>query len=192
VTWQAVGDDGGIPDTASWTLGGRPVPWRALPTGVLMPQLIRNAWRIGRDTAAHRPSLLRLRPAYEEGLRADGPGRIDAGRAAVPLLLLTGTDDGVWPSGAMADALLADRPVRAGDRHVAYAGAGHLIRLGVLPTDAQWTGGIALGGTREGQAAAQRDAVQRVPEFLREVTGPRTPGRVLSPSGAGDAAPSAG
>ena len=67
-----------------------------------------------------------------------------------------------------------------------------IVRLAVLPTDAQWTGGIALGGTREGQAAAQRDAVQRVPEFLREVTGPRTPGRVLSPSGAGDAAPSTG
>jgi hypothetical protein len=145
--------------------------------------VIRNAWRIGRDTAAHRPSLLRLRPAYEEGLRAGGAGVIAADRTDVPLLLLTGSDDdAVWPSGAMADALLAGRPAAAGDAHVAYPGAGHLIRLGALPTDAQWTSGIALGGTREGQAAAQRDAGQRVPAFLRGVTAPGAPGLAGAPS----------
>ena len=48
------------------------------------------------------------------------------------------------------------------DRHVRFAGAGHLVRLAVLPTDAQWTGGIALGGDRAAQAAAQRAAITEV------------------------------
>ncbi|MGQ0575773.1 MAG: acyl-CoA thioesterase/BAAT N-terminal domain-containing protein [Pseudonocardia sp.] len=177
VTWQAIGGDGEVPDTPSWTLRGRPVPWVPMPSGALMPQLVRNAWRIGRDTAAHRPTLLRLRPAYQAGLDATpspAGAVIAAERAGCPLLLLTGTDDEIWPSGPMADALLARRD-RVDDRHLSYPGAGHLIRLGVLPTDAQWTGGIAMGGTREDQAAAQRDATTRVPEFLRSVTAARAP-----------------
>ena len=190
VTWQAIGSDGEIPDTPSWTLGGQPVPWVPVPSGALMPQLVRNAWRVGRDTAEHRPTLLRLRPAYEAGLDA-ARGRADAtiaaDRAGCPLLLLTGTDDQIWPSGPMADALL-DRRERADargpdDRHVSYPGAGHLIRLGVLPTDAQWTGGIAMGGTRgrpgwgpvrrhRARARPSSRATRRPPDGAGAVGGP--------------------
>ena len=83
--------------------------------------------------------------------------------------MLCGTDDQVWPAGPMAAALAAQRHAAGCDRDdelVVYSGAGHLIRLGLLPTDAQWTGGIALGGSREGQARAQADATTRVLAFL--------------------------
>jgi len=69
----------------------------------------------------------------------------------------------------MAEAISGRRAVAA-DRHVRFAGAGHLVRLAVLPTDAQWTGGIALGGDRAAQAAAQRAAITEVTEFLSAVT----------------------
>jgi pimeloyl-ACP methyl ester carboxylesterase len=171
VTWQAIGSEGEVPDTPSWTWAGGPVPWLALPTGELMSQLIRNAWRIGRDTANHQPTLLRLRPAYEAGLQkrssALGEASIAAERASCPLLLLTGGDDDVWPSEQMAKALLGRRGSSVGDQHHHYTGAGHLIRLGIFPTDAQWTNGISFGGTREGQAAVQRDATGRVLSFLK-------------------------
>ena len=52
------------------------------------------------------------------------------------------------------------------DQLVTYDGAGHLIRLGLLPTDAPWTNGIAFGGSREGLATAQADATTRVLAFL--------------------------
>ncbi|MDN5931812.1 MAG: hypothetical protein L0I24_12250 [Pseudonocardia sp.] len=68
----------------------------------------------------------------------------------------------LWPSGPMAEALLARRS-RAGDRHVRFPGAGHLIRLGLFPTDAPWTGGVAFGGDRAGLADAQRLATARGP-----------------------------
>lgn len=173
VTWQAVGPDGSIPDTPSWTYEGEPVPWLPMPTGAIMPQLIRNAWQIGRDTAAHRPTLLRLRPSYEAGLQARSTQTVDAAiaaeRAAGPLLVITGGDDQLWPSQAMANELLARRSA-AGDDHLHLPEAGHLIRLGQLPTDAQWTGGIALGGTRTGQAQAQSEATAKVLDFLAGMT----------------------
>ena len=38
-----------VPDdvTASWTVDGRPVPWVPLASGVLMRQIVRNAWTVG-------------------------------------------------------------------------------------------------------------------------------------------------
>jgi len=134
-----------------------------------MGQLVRNAWRVGRDRAAHRPTLLRLRAAYAAGLAHGADGELAAERVGSPLVLLTGSEDAVWPSDEMAEAILARRGNPA-DRHVRYDGAGHLIRLGVLPTDAQWTGGIVLGGERAAQAAAQRAATADVLGFLGVVT----------------------
>jgi hypothetical protein len=138
-----------------------------------MPQLIRNAWQIGRDTAAHRPTLLRLHTAYEAGLRrvstdagtASTDPRIDAAALQSRLLILTGSLDQVWPSERMALDILQRRG-STDDQHQHYLGAGHLIRLGNLPTDAQWTGGVAFGGNRSEQAAAQRDATARVLGFF--------------------------
>jgi alpha-beta hydrolase superfamily lysophospholipase len=173
VTWQAIGSDGEIPENPSWTLAGRPVPWLPVRSGALMPQLVRSAWRAARDADAHRPTLLRLRPAYESGLRGPTTGAADARipgeRAGCPLLLVTGTEDAVWPSGSMAQEVLGRR-LSPADQHLSILGAGHLIRLGVLPTDAQWMGGIALGGTRTGQAAAQRQATTRIMTFLAAAT----------------------
>ena len=96
------------------------------------------------------------------------PGGREPERFGGPLLLLSGSEDAVWPSGEMAEAVVARRGNGA-DRHVRFAGAGHLVRLAVLPTDAQWTGGIALGGERAAQAAAQRGAITEVLSFLDAV-----------------------
>jgi len=169
VSWQAIGGDGEIPDTPSWTRDGQAVPWRPVRSGELMGQLVRNAWRVGRDRAHHRPTLLRLRPAYSAGLAHGTVGELAAERFGGPVLLLSGSEDAVWPSGEMAEAVVARRGNGA-DRHVRFAGAGHLVRLAVLPTDAQWTGGIALGGERAAQAAAQRAAITEVLSFLDAVT----------------------
>jgi len=69
----------------------------------------------------------------------------------------------------MAQEVLGRR-LRPSDEHLSCRGAGHLVRLGVLPTDAQWTGGIALGGTRTAQAVAQRRATTKITKFLSAVT----------------------
>jgi hypothetical protein len=73
--------------------------------------------------------------------------------------------DELWPSADMATALLARRAERH-DEHRCFPGAGHLVRWGMFPSGAQWTGGIALGGGGIGQARAQREAIQCVLGFL--------------------------
>ncbi|WP_249353924.1 acyl-CoA thioesterase/bile acid-CoA:amino acid N-acyltransferase family protein [Rhodococcus sp. USK13] len=166
VSWQAIGPEGEIPETPSWTRRGRAVPWAPLPGGTLMPQLIRNAWHAHRDIAARRPSLLRLGTAYRAGLAAaPANSTLHSERVAAPLLCLTGEDDELWPSADMATALLARRAERH-DEHRCFPGAGHLVRWGMFPSGAQWTGGIALGGGGIGQARAQRQAIQCVLGFL--------------------------
>ena len=95
---------------------------------------------------------------------------LDATAVPCPILMLAGDDDELWPSVPMARTLAAQRAAAGLDRDdqlVSYDGAGHLIRLGLLPTDAPWTNGIAFGGSREGLAAAQADATTRVVSFLQ-------------------------
>lgn len=188
VSWQALGASGEVPDTASWTQGGNPLPWVPLASGVLMRQIIRNSWTVGRDISQLRPTLLRLRPAYEASLVAAGlldrydrpaatepaehPAVLNAAAVGCPLMMLAGHDDQLWPSVQMARMLSAQRAaagIDAGDDCRIYDGAGHLIRLGLLPTDAPWTNGIAFGGSREGLARAQADATTGVLSFLSRV-----------------------
>ncbi|WP_280468818.1 acyl-CoA thioester hydrolase/BAAT C-terminal domain-containing protein [Nocardia cyriacigeorgica] len=169
VSWQAIGSDGEIPGTPSWTLDGADLPWCALPSGELMPQLVRNAWSAHGNIAHHQPILLRLRPAYDEGLdHATPETELRSERIDYPILCLTGDDDAVWPSGTMADALLSRRS-HPGDAHLRFSGAGHLIRPGIFPVAAQWTGGITFGGNGSGQAAAQRGASTAILGFLRRM-----------------------
>jgi dienelactone hydrolase len=181
VRWQAVGDDGEVASTGSWTSGGDDVDWLAVRTGELVPQLARNGWRLARDDAHGRPTLLRLRPAYESGLHRGArterrAAAIDAAAIDAPLLIAAGTDDQVWPSVEMAAEIRASRAgsLRAhADVHLEFEHAGHLLRLGLQPADALWTGGIALGGTREGQAAAERELWPAIARFLDSALGRR-------------------
>ena len=119
--------------------GREPVPWVPVSSGVLMRQIIRNAWTVGRDIAHQRPTLLRLRPAYEASLVAvgllDRHGQrsprcrepcdghpppagsvLDATRSRCPLLMLAGRDDQLWPSVPMARMLAAQRSAAGMDR----------------------------------------------------------------------------
>lgn len=170
VSWQAIGDEGEIPETPSWTLYGDDLPFAPLPTGALMPQLILNAWHVDRDVAARRPSLLRLHPAYAEGLKhAPHEAFLPSENVRCPILCITGGDDAVWPSTRMAETLLARRGDVAREHHIQFPGAGHVFRFGRFPTDSLWTSGIAFGGDRQLHAAAEREATEHVFRFLAEV-----------------------
>ena len=88
-----------------------------------------------------------------------GAAAIEAERIGVPLLLVTGEADAVWPSGEMAKRPLDRRrqaqvPGSADDKLLTYPDAGHLMRLGCWPTTVTHAGAIALGGTAAGLAAA--------------------------------------
>ena len=172
VTWEAMGDTGSIADTASWTVHGAPLPFLAMNDEMLMKDAAKDAIRTRGHVDRHRPHLMHLTRAYGAALRDHASAEaaaIPAETITAPILLLSGSDDQVWPSATMADVILARRAaagIGAHDHHQTYSGAGHLIRLGIMPTTVSSTGGIALGGTSAGTAAAQHDATARTLAFL--------------------------
>ena len=172
VTWQAIGDGGEIPDTSSWSYRGQPCPYAPLPSGVLMPQLVSNAWHLSRDVARSKPTLLRLAPAYSAGLDTMSRKRTHTNDAliaseniACPILCVSGSDDHLWPSEQMADALLGRRQSQS-DTHIRYDGAGHLLRPGLYPSQVQVVGGIDLGGRPREHGMACLALTDEITEFL--------------------------
>jgi pimeloyl-ACP methyl ester carboxylesterase len=95
-------------------------------------------------------------------------GVIEVERITAPVLLLSGSDDQVWPSSSMGLAIRA-RAVAygVGDNveHVVYKGAGHLL-LTARPAVGNSGFSFDLGGTAEGAAAASADLWSRLTEFI--------------------------
>jgi dienelactone hydrolase len=92
-----------------------------------------------------------------------------------PVLLISGDDDGVWPSSMMANAIatrLKTAHFAYQVTHLDYSHAGHLAgRPEIVPAwhrpIAHFGKGMAFGGTPEGEAESSLDAIPKVLEFLR-------------------------
>ena len=98
LSWQAIGGDGEIPDTPSWTDGGG----RAVASGAqrradgpTRAQRLARRPRPG-PAPAHAPAAARR---LRRGLAHGTVGSLAAERFGGPLLLLSGSDDAVWPRG---------------------------------------------------------------------------------------------
>lgn len=145
---------------ASWTLQGQPVPY-----------------------VQSRPSMTELfhffvggasswRPAYENGLKHKDEvekAAIPVEKTNGPLLLISGTDDQMWPSDKMAaDVMkrLNDAHHPFADQHLSYDGAGHALMQPFTShlTDASWR--TFVGGSPEADSKAFADAYPKVIGFL--------------------------
>ena len=169
VIWQAM-SEGRPPKKSSWTLGGEPLPWVPVHGERLIPELLKNAL-LKRLSRHPRPSALRLRSAYSAGLRdrsAVEKAEIRVERIEAPILLVSGSDDQMWPAAEMAAALARRRAQarRSGDKHLNLAQAGHIIRPPFVPTTVTWTEDLYSGGTPEGSANASVKAWAEILRFL--------------------------
>ena len=138
---------------SSWTLQGRPVPYTTLRPGL---SELRNALRF----ALGRPMI--LEPTYTKALDSAPEGaKLPVERITAPILLVSGTDDRMWPSGRMANQL-AERIAASGGTgkltNLVFEGAGHGITPGLWPTGGRrsvmfWRGGSPTADHRAGQVA---------------------------------------
>jgi dienelactone hydrolase len=134
----------------AWTWNGRPLSY-------VLPRFVRNP-------AAMMSSSLNA--------------SIEVERTHGPVLLISGIDDGVWPSEIMAEAVVARLkhyhfPYAV--EHLKYPHAGHRAgRPEVVPT---WHGRVRNptsgreenpGGSPKGDAESSLDAIPKVLEFLRQ------------------------
>ncbi len=161
VVWPGLGA-AGAPVRSAWTLNGAQVPCIQTTTNGL------EVWQ--------KPPVA-LTPWFLECLK----NRESAQSAAIavekingPVLMLSGTDDQMWPSLNLADIAmqrLIERKFPHPYEHVSYAGAGHFIRFPYTPVISEIFHPVvkvpmALGGTSAANHIANLDSWRRCLNFL--------------------------
>lgn len=156
----------------SWTLNGAPLP--CVPTPVPTAE----------DSRARHISLARglaVAPFYREALQnAESDDRfwIPVERIRAPILMITATDDAIWPcswAAERAKSRIESRGASAHVEHLALQGAGHItpppgtvtsLSTSVYHVHAREL--IAIGGTPAVNAAAGARAWRRTVDFYAE------------------------
>ncbi|MEM5316001.1 acyl-CoA thioester hydrolase/BAAT C-terminal domain-containing protein [Paraburkholderia sp. JHI869] len=164
------GAPGEAPDSVAWTLGGRPLAhvWEDNASA---------DWSAFRHAPAPGEPV-RQAPAFESALRdaaAVARARIPVERIEAPILLISGTDDGFWPSSRYAETIAADLRARGFAHrveHLRYESAGHSILFPHVPTTQiarvhpVARVAITAGGTAAANAHANEASWPRVLAFL--------------------------
>ncbi len=153
---------------ALYTLRGEPLPWGSAP----FPEDASPA-----QTTRAKPFAMEV---YFEQMWRDPANEQLAfalERATCPILIVSGTDDGLWPS-TLAGRMIADRLARHHApqlvRHVVNQGAGHLFNLPLQvescarvichPVQRWW---LRAGGTPRANADAALRSWDAMRDFLR-------------------------
>lgn len=161
-------------DAVAWTWHGQPLQniWQDNPAA---------NWHAF-DHPARPGAHIRQAPAFvtvERDRTRLAAARIPVERIAGPVLLISGTDDGFWPSVDYCErivATLAAQRHRWPVEHVRNEGAGHAIGLPYLPATniarEHPVAGVVIdgGGTPAANARANRQSWQRVLKFLAAAT----------------------
>lgn len=161
VVWSGI-EYGPGPVSSSWTLAGEPLPW-ANP--IMNPAMFGNG----------KPLV--FLGAYQDGLKdanAVGKAAIPVERIAAPVLLVSASDDQIWPSTLMARQImqrLAAHHHAYADESLCYVGAGHDIQAPYRPANASAVavpgGSFAFGGNLTAYAWADHDAWNKTLAFLQ-------------------------
>jgi uncharacterized protein len=150
-----------------WSLRGEPVPFarfaRPLPTEMV---------RMVGSYLGRQPIVGRV--FYERTLKnetAVAAAEIAVEKIDGPLLLISGTDDQMWPSTRLSEMVI--ERLKAHDHpfpyeHLRYEGAGHMITLPNAEPPTSWANRYEVGGTREANEFANADSWTKVLGFLRK------------------------
>ena len=159
---------------AAWTLGGKPLPW-----------LQQDNRRSDPDCVDWEQPPIATTPIFESSLRdraAVERAMIPVERIRGPVLMISGTDDGMWPSTAMSE-LAARRLAAHGHphpvEHLVYEGAGHAIFPPFAPTTRRHSmhailkSDFTFGGSAAADARACIDSWPQVLAFLEAAAAER-------------------
>lgn len=162
VVWSGI-EYGPGPISSSWTVHGKPLPW-------VNPVINPSMFSSGKPLA--------FLDSYQAGLKdaaAVEKATIPVEKIAGPVLLVSATDDQIWPSPLMSQQTmqrLAAHHHAYDDESLCYAGAGHAILPAYRPTNASVVavpgGSFAFGGNPTAYAFADRDAWSKVLTFLHK------------------------
>lgn len=181
VAWQGISNDPRsflASPRPSWTLGGEPVPFARLGTPGLSDFIeVKSApapvWPFAVAWPESRYPFS-LKSTYEGPLEdgsAVAAGRIPVENVEGAVLLVSGTDDRLWPSTRFSE-MVVERLEANGHaypyEHLRYEGAGHLPSVPYSAPITTQSGPIDFGGTLEANRYASADSWERVLDFLEE------------------------
>lgn len=159
----------GLKAASSWTMGGRAVAYA--PLSLHRPSVM---WNILKNKVQGKPvSFLSLYEQAMDRLEPNHGSIIPVEKINGPILLTSGTDDGVWPSARMNEWIMNRLEVKefAHDyRHLALDGAGHDLRPPYYPTTGRGSSRIWYGGGTVADFEASRTFWRELLDFLSEAT----------------------
>jgi dienelactone hydrolase len=161
-------------NTSSWSFHGSDLPY--VPVLDAEPY-DKDAWeQVHYNIKNHLP--VSFTPGHLAGLRhkaAVEKATIPVEKIQGPVLVISGTDDQVWPSTILSDmviARLAQHRHPYPYKHLRYEVAGHTIGIPYQPTTITETNfgqfKMALGGTPQANAFARHDSWPQVLSFLAQ------------------------
>ncbi len=174
IIWQAIPYDrevyyGG--PRSPWSFRGKPVPFLPLPRP-LPSELVRMTGSF------FDGSSVSGRPFYERALAnrtAVNAATIAVEKIKGPVMLISGTEDELWPSTRFAEMAIERLKAQGHPfphEHLVYEGAGHLITLPGYEPEEGWARRVKLGGSSEANEHANTDSWRKVLGFLKESLGP--------------------
>lgn len=172
VVWGGIGADPNA-DVPAWTTNGQPLPRVPMAADAVPESFVIPDGPLAGQTAYNETpaSLTCLEEATPDQLAA---ATIQVEKTNGPILMIGGQDDQLWPSALMAtqamDRLQAQQHPYADELHT-YPAAGHFAGLWPgFPTTLLYAvlsdTILNLGGTAEGTAKAQRDAMSKIDSFV--------------------------
>jgi hypothetical protein len=150
-----------------WALRGEPVPFARFASPLPAEMVRMVGFYFGRHPIVGRVF-------YERALEnetAVAAAEIAVEKIDGPLLLISGTDDQMWPSTRLSE--MAIERLKAHDHpfpyeHLRYEGAGHMITLPNSEPPSSWRSRYEVGGTREANEFANADSWTKVLNFLKK------------------------
>jgi len=163
VVWQGLLEKGRPPEKACWAEGGKSLPY--LPLKVKVCTVFRIMFGRKFSFLSSYRNSLKNEKAYEAA-------RIPVEKINGPVLLLTGSDDALWPASEMCERVVStlaqhNHPYKY--EHVCHQGAGHALRTPYLPSNKeQRRDKMLFGGSPEANVKACIESWGRMLAFFQE------------------------
>jgi dienelactone hydrolase len=161
VVWPGPGVSGSF--QSAWSLQGKELPYVPVKFSKGVGAFLKEV--TGGTQIEHRP-------LFEDALKnkqAVEKARIPVEKIKGAVLLISGEDDGVWPSSLMAEMIVVELRCHRHPftyRHLSYKDAGHSFGLPFSPREDRPIEVFKMGGKPAGNAAAAAESWQALLNFL--------------------------
>ena len=166
LVWGGVGAANSGTNEPAWTYGAKPLPFIARAS-------------LPAESLTGSSELMHTAPLFVSAMQDPAAvirATIPLERVRGPIMLISGKDDGMWPSTLFSEMImqrLAERQHPFQDEHVSYEGAGHIMPL---PPNRPTTKTqvrhsvrgymVSIGGNAKENAFARADSWLRLLQFL--------------------------